>query len=158
MQALIDGTKYVDSNGYERVKKQYVHRLVAERVLGRPLKDKELVHHVDGNKSNNSNSNLVICPNEEYHSLIHARQRIVEMGGNPDKDKYCTYHDTLHSRELFSTRPSAYDGLHNMCREATNTYRKENGHNASKFGWKERLNQQYRRVFRKYTNREICKV
>ena len=28
----------------------YEHYLVAEQILGRPLKDKETVHHKDGNK------------------------------------------------------------------------------------------------------------
>jgi hypothetical protein len=34
------------------------HRLVMERVLGRPLKAGENVHHLDGNKANNDPSNL----------------------------------------------------------------------------------------------------
>jgi len=154
---LVDADMRKDNNGYMRIGTEYVHRLLAELVLGRKLKTKEQVHHVDEDKSNNTNSNLVICPDEAYHKLLHSRQRIVDMGGNPNTDKYCKYHDKLHKRTEFSTA-SHYDGLSNYCREATNQYRKENGLNKSKFNWKSRLNQQYRRLFSKYTNREVCKL
>ena len=135
-----------------------VNRLVVASVLGRKLKGKECVHHVDEDKSNYSNSNLVVCPDETYHKLLHSRQRIVDLGGDPNTDKYCKYHDTLHKRDEFSTVSSRYDGLHNYCREATNQYRKDKGLNRGKFNWKARLNQQYRRVFSKYTNRGVCKI
>ena len=155
---LVDADMRKDSLGYMRIGGEYVHRLIAEIVLGRKLKTKEQVHHVDEDKSNCSNSNLVICPDAAYHKLLHSRQKIVDLGGNPNTDKYCSYHESLHDRSAFSFSPTKYDGLHNNCRSATNQYRKENGLNKSKFNWKSRLNQQYCRVFSKYTNREVCKL
>ena len=146
---------YKDVQGYMVHKKEYAHRQKAELVLGRKLTTEERVHHVDNDKANNENTNLVICPNEKYHKLLHARQRIVELGGNPNTEKYCSYHKCLHSRTEFSSNPSMYDDLHNMCREATNEYRKLNGLNRSKFNWLTRLNQQYRRVAKSYTKRGI---
>jgi hypothetical protein len=43
---------------------------VAERTLGRPLTDDEIVHHVDGDRLNNAESNLVVMSLEE-HTRMH---------------------------------------------------------------------------------------
>jgi hypothetical protein len=56
---------------------QYVHthRLVAEALLGRPLRHDEHVHHIDGDKTNNSLSNLRIMSNVEHRILHTTRGR-----------------------------------------------------------------------------------
>lgn len=140
---------YIDANGYERnEQKKYVHRSVAEKALGKSLPEGSIVHHIDGNKSNNSPSNLVICQGEAYHRLLHARQRVLDLGGHPDTHSYCSYHECLHETSQFSTRTGTWNGRHNMCRTATNEYRKDKGLNRDKFDWRARLNQQYRRAFK----------
>lgn len=48
------------------------HVIIAERVLGRPLQADEVVHHLDGNKRNNVNSNLLVCT-RQYHNALHSR-------------------------------------------------------------------------------------
>lgn len=45
---------YVKENG------RHQHRVVAERMLGRPLRKGEIVHHKDGNKKNNDPFNLEV--------------------------------------------------------------------------------------------------
>lgn len=45
----------------------YEHRLVMESVLGRYLEPQEVVHHIDGNKSNNEPSNLLLFSNNGEH-------------------------------------------------------------------------------------------
>jgi hypothetical protein len=40
-----------------------------------------VVHHVDGNCSNNDNINLVICNDRSYHNLLHKRIRAFKMCG-----------------------------------------------------------------------------
>ena len=63
-QAMID----------RRSTRQYVqeHRLVMAHHLGRPLERGEVVHHIDGVKSNNQLSNLrLFRSNSEHHRGIH---------------------------------------------------------------------------------------
>lgn len=43
------------------------HRLVMEKVLGRPLDPAEVVHHIDGDPLNNSPENLRLYPNNAAH-------------------------------------------------------------------------------------------
>lgn len=43
------------------------HRLVMERHLGRYLEPGEIVHHIDGNPSNNAIENLRLCESQAEH-------------------------------------------------------------------------------------------
>jgi len=47
------------------------HRYVVEQAIGRYLKPEEVVHHLDGNKTNNDISNLLLLPNAKTHSKFH---------------------------------------------------------------------------------------
>lgn len=61
-----------DSRGYA-----YEHRLVAESKLGRRLLPGEVVHHQDGDKTNNDPSNLEVVDSIAHHAFEH---RSVERG------------------------------------------------------------------------------
>jgi CRISPR/Cas system-associated exonuclease Cas4 (RecB family) len=50
----------------------YLHVAVAEAALGKKLPKGAVVHHVDLNPLNNDASNLVVCPSQSYHLLLHA--------------------------------------------------------------------------------------
>ena len=59
------------------------HVLIVERTLGREIRSPIMIHHVDGNGRNNAHSNLVVCPNAAYHSLLHMRTAARDACGNP---------------------------------------------------------------------------
>ena len=54
------------------------HRLVAEEAMGRKLKREEIVHHINGDKRNNRNSNLLICT-QSYHRFLHGKMSYLYM-------------------------------------------------------------------------------
>jgi hypothetical protein len=47
------------------------HRVVAEQVLGRPLKSKETVHHKDENRANNLPENILVFRSQSDHVRFH---------------------------------------------------------------------------------------
>lgn len=50
----------------------YEHILVAERIVKRTILKSEAIHHIDRNKLNNSESNLIVLRTHSDHSLVHA--------------------------------------------------------------------------------------
>lgn len=80
---------------YKGVGKKLLHVLIAERALGKELPKGAVVHHIDCNKLNNSKDNLLICPDQKYHFLIHKRQKAFDVCGNANwvKCKYCHKYD-----------------------------------------------------------------
>lgn len=47
------------------------HRLIAEQIVGRTLKDSEVVHHIDEDKTNNSIDNLIVFVSDSDHNRFH---------------------------------------------------------------------------------------
>ena len=60
----------------------FEHILVAEQKIGRPLRDDEEVHHIDGDKSNNDPDNLQVLTVAE-HRLLHSYGYIEKDGWFP---------------------------------------------------------------------------
>ncbi len=56
---------------YEKTFGRHTHRIVAEQMLERPLKPREVVHHKDGNKRNNTPENLEVFPSQAEHAKWH---------------------------------------------------------------------------------------
>lgn len=81
-----NGGKHKDANGYyvlfmpdhpysSKRKTILEHRFVMECKIGRYLKPEECVHHIDGNKSNNDPSNLMLFKNNSEHIKHHYNER-----------------------------------------------------------------------------------
>ncbi len=61
---------------YRKRNGRHEHRVVAEQMLGRPLRAGEIVHHIDGNKLNNDPANLAVMTQGQHmreHRLWEAR-------------------------------------------------------------------------------------
>lgn len=87
-------TATLGSNGYKYVwfangSGQKEHRFIIEQIIGRKLDRDEVVHHIDGNRSNNDISNLVVMSRGE-HSALHRNKEIekgkILFGGNKSVD------------------------------------------------------------------------
>lgn len=53
----------------------YEHRIIAENKIKRLLKKGEQVHHIDGNKKNNSPENLQVVKSFSIHRHLHAKNK-----------------------------------------------------------------------------------
>jgi hypothetical protein len=80
------GNKHRAINGYTLVKDynhpdknshgdMLEHRLVMEKKIGRRLKKKEIVHHIDQDRANNKRRNLYLCSGMSSHGMVHASFR-----------------------------------------------------------------------------------
>jgi hypothetical protein len=80
-------------NGYV-----YEHLVIAEKYLGRSIRSDEVVHHLDGNRSNNRHENLLVLERSQ-HAKLHEWLRKSdpflkkngEKGKNSGKPKSCKF-------------------------------------------------------------------
>lgn len=57
-----------------------VHVVLMEERIGRALLDDEVVHHIDGDKSNNDINNLALMT-RSAHTRLHRREQRISKGG-----------------------------------------------------------------------------
>lgn len=67
-RSIVRGYVRLNTDGVCRLE----HILIAEKTLGRHLRPGEMVHHINGDKQDNRNANLLICTGS-YHKFIEAR-------------------------------------------------------------------------------------
>lgn len=135
--------RYVTAQGYIKTKTPFGWRLehvvVAERALGKRLPPKAVVHHADGDKTNNDPGNLVICQDRAYHNLLEKRIRAYRAVGKADwrMCQYCRRWDA--PENLYLSPMSGGQARHRSCAcEVGNRKRHEDI-----AGYRERRRHQY---------------
>lgn len=58
------------------------HVLAAEKAIGKKLPLGVEVHHVDDDRGNDTNSNLIVCQDRAYHMLLHKRTKALKISGH----------------------------------------------------------------------------
>jgi hypothetical protein len=96
------GGKTITRAGYRKIKKPdhpravngyvFEHIIVIEEFLGYILPLKYRIHHKDGNKLNNDICNLIVCPNESIHRIIHTNEKSLREYGDAKGRKCCICH------------------------------------------------------------------
>lgn len=126
-----NGLGNINKGGYvdvrdENGRRVYQHVLVAEKALGKRLPKGAKVHHWDRNRSNNAGTNLLICPDEAYHQLIHRRMAAVEAGAQPHWRK-CQFCKQFDAPENLKFRANGQNPHHVRCASQYRVarYRKE---------------------------------
>lgn len=56
---------------YTKTYGRHTHRIVAEQMLGRPLKPGEVVHHINEDKKDNRPENLMVFASQALHAKWH---------------------------------------------------------------------------------------
>lgn len=110
---------YIAVGGSKGAKAQE-HTIIVESVLGKPLPEGAEIHHVNGDKSDNTKSNLVVCPSRAYHKMLHQREASLHACGNPNYRK-CPFCKQYGNTDQMSHNKSSRYFYHLECK---NEYRR----------------------------------
>jgi predicted transcriptional regulator len=99
-----------DCRGYA-----YEHRIEAEKKTGRRLGDGEMIHHINGDKSDNRHENIEIVAGNAEHFAKHRNpdsDRMLPHQDNPEMECACGCGSRFYRFDRFG-RPRKYVSGHN---------------------------------------------
>ena len=113
-----DGYVIVWDDGDHNKNRKYVleHIKIVEELIGKKLPKNAVIHHVNGNNSDNTHSNLIVCENHKYHALLHRRQSALSECGHADwrRCKYCKILDDPEKMKRMKNH-NAWSYYHQEC-------------------------------------------
>jgi hypothetical protein len=86
--------------------------LVVEKAFGRGISQSERIHHIDGDKKNNSIYNLMVFANHAMHSGFHRRLTAYNKCGHYDW-RQCSYCHSYDDTKNMTRHGRGY--YHNVC-------------------------------------------
>ena len=90
-----------------------------EKVLGRPVLANEAIHHIDGDRLNNSPFNLMLFATNQMHLHYHFRLNAFNACGHYDYSPCCFCHQYDNPNNLYK------NGSHHYHRECHNEYKRD---------------------------------
>lgn len=119
-QTKMPGHPRADSRGYV-----FDHVLIIEKITGEPMPPGSKVHHKNKTPADNRPDNLVFCPNQAYHKLLHQRMRALEACGHEEwrKCKFCKQYDA--PENLYIHPHNNKTSFHRECANAYRARRKQ---------------------------------
>lgn len=114
------GYTMVLSNDSPHTKYVPLHRLIAEKTIGRPLPLDFPVHH-------HSETQFVICESDAYHFLLHLRTRAYCGCGHADwwKCLYCKKYDSINNLIVQKTGRTGKKYIQYAHKECHNKYERD---------------------------------
>lgn len=111
IRIMCKGHPRADRDGYV-----FEHILIAEKALGKYLPEGIEIHHLDEVKSNNSNSNLIVCQDRSYHRILHSRAKSMKATGRADLHR-CSCCGEWKEYKYFGTKGNWFRTACNDCRK-----------------------------------------
>ena len=99
------------------------HVLIATKILGKPLPEGAVIHHINNNHYDNRPCNLMICESFSYHQVLHEREKAFKACGHATWRK-CVFCKTYDKPKNLKIRPNPGHAYHARCKRRYSRARK----------------------------------